>query len=983
VVADRLVGRVEELRSLELVLDELDGGHPGVIALVGEPGIGKTRLLRELAAHADARGLLVLSGGASELEHDLPFSVFVDAVDEYVGGLELGPLVIDEQVQGELAHVFPSLWALAGGQEVALQQERYRSHRAVRALLERLAAPMPLVLVLDDVHWADSASIELLGALLRRPPAAAVLIALAMRPRQTPERLSAALERAHREGALTRIELGALSPAEVRAFLGEAVDPAQTAALYQESGGNPFYLEQLARALERTVGAASAAVELGVAIEVPSAVAAALTEELALLSDTARLVLEGAAVVGDPFEPELAAAAAGMSEDSTMDALDELLQLDVIRQMDVPRRFRFRHPLMRRAVYETTRGGWRLGAHERCAKALAARGATPAARAHHVERSAREGDSAAIAVLREAGEAAVRLAPSSSAQWFGAALRLLPGTAPSEERVALLLARAGGLAATGHFAESHADLLSCIELVPRGVEHWRVRVMTACAAVEQLLGLQTEAHRHLTTALAQLGGAESAEAVDLMIELAVAAFHAGDFDAMRGWGGRAVAGATALGERPLLAAALAVRAWAGAVAGDGQQAQTHCDEATELIDELSDEELAERLNALAHLASADLFLDRFPAATLHAQRALGIGRATGQGESFPLIVAMLGGSLWVQGRPLEAGEVFDGAVEAARLAGNVQGLALHLFNRSFAALVAGDVDLALATAEESFDLEESMEPGALSAIASCVLAGVLLETGQADRSVDLLLTRGGGEELGQIGGAWRARFLELLTRALLASGGRADAERAAAAAQACADAVALPSAVAMASLATAALALDAGDPTTAADRALAAAASFESVSALFDAARARELAGRALGLAGVHDRAGVELELAAAGFESFGAFRYRDQAERELRKLGYHIHRRSRSGETGRFGMESLTERELQVVRLVIDRKTNREIGAELFISQKTVETHLRNIFHKMKVSTRVELARAVERADRVVPAGMRAAGDRLLAGNV
>src|SRR5438094_6899731 len=109
-----------------------------------------------------------------------------------------------------------------------------------------------------------------------------------------------------------------------------------------------------------------------------------------------------------------------------MHAVDELLGLDLIRTTDLPRRFRFRHPLVRRAVYEATAGGWRLGAHERCAAALAARGAGAAARAHHVERSAREGDLGAVAVLREAGEATKRLAPASAARWFAAALRLLP-----------------------------------------------------------------------------------------------------------------------------------------------------------------------------------------------------------------------------------------------------------------------------------------------------------------------------------------------------------------------------------------------------------------------------------------------------------------------------------------------------------------------------------------------------------------------------
>src|SRR5262249_982793 len=151
-------------------------------------------------------GQLVLSGSASELERDLPFSVLVDALDEYVEGLDPEQLAaLADDVRAELAHVLPSLAELSGGRQATLQHERYRTHRACRALLERLAEATPLVLVLDDLHWADSASVELLGALLRRPPAAAVLMALARRPRHLPERLLAALERAQRAGALIGI----------------------------------------------------------------------------------------------------------------------------------------------------------------------------------------------------------------------------------------------------------------------------------------------------------------------------------------------------------------------------------------------------------------------------------------------------------------------------------------------------------------------------------------------------------------------------------------------------------------------------------------------------------------------------------------------------------------------------------------------------------------------------------------------------------
>jgi DNA-binding NarL/FixJ family response regulator len=161
----------------------------------------------------------------------------------------------------------------------------------------------------------------------------------------------------------------------------------------------------------------------------------------------------------------------------------------------------------------------------------------------------------------------------------------------------------------------------------------------------------------------------------------------------------------------------------------------------------------------------------------------------------------------------------------------------------------------------------------------------------------------------------------------------------------------------MASLADADLALDAGDAAAAADHALAAAGVFESVNALWDAARARAFAGRAFIAAGESVSGTRELELAAAAFDSFGATRYRDQAERELRKLGHHLHRRSRAGNGDGWGLGSLTERELEVAHLVVDRRTNREIAAELFLSEKTVEAHLRNIFNKVGVERRRDLA--------------------------
>ena len=133
---------------------------------------------------------------------------------------------------------------------------------------------------------------------------------------------------------------------------------------------------------------------------------------------------------------------------------------------------------------------------------------------------------------------------------------------------------------------------------------------------------------------------------------------------------------------------------------------------------------------------------------------------------------------------------------------------------------------------------------------------------------------------------------------------------------------------------------------------------------MVEAALSRTLAGRALAHTDP-ERAVAELQQAITTLDRCGAQRYCLEAERQLRKLGHAVHRRSRPGKADASGLGALSQRELELARLVVDRKTNPEIAAALFLSQKTVESHLRNIFRKLGVSSRVELARAVERADR------------------
>ena len=962
-MAQPLVGRERELELLGQLLEETCAHNPRFVFVTGEPGIGKTCLLLELVRQAEQRGCLALRGSAAEFERELPFGVVVDAFDEYLESLdphEFNRLSAEDV--GELSGVFPALSSLnPGSDQPTTAAERFRAHRAVRDLIESLAVRQPLVVVLDDLHWADGASLELTAYLLRHPPRGSVMVAFTLRGGQADRGLMAAMERATKDADAVRlIELGPLTRADATTLIA-SVDGAEREGMYETSGGNPFYLLQLSLMSADSDGPSTSRGNDGV----PAPISAAIIGELDALSATTRSLAEAAAVAGDPFELDLAATTAGMEDWQALEALDELIGSDLVRPDEVPRRFHFRHPLVRRAVYESCPPGVRLAAHARNADALAARGAPAAARAHHVEHAAHHGDLAAVAVLREAAEATAHRAPLSAARWFRIALGLLPESSPQAERVQLLMALARAQAATGRFEDSRGALLEAIALTPSDDNPLHLSLVGACAGIEQLLGHHDSAHARLTAALHGLPSASSAHAVALMIQLAVGDFYRMEYQAMREWGEPALAAAQDLSDQPLIAASTAVLAVAAAFLGAVADAKTRSSEAAALVDTLADDELGLRLDALANLATAELYLHRYERAGEHAQRGLAIARATGQGDISPILIPVLSHVLHTTGRIAQSADLLDEAVDAARLSGNAQALGWNLLSRAFTALAGGDLDTATSAARESVEVTRDLDDTLVCTYASVALASTLYESGEPERAIEILLTSAGGEELPRIASGWRANYFELLTRCWLAVGQPVAAERVARRATALAAVLDLPVTNAMASRAAAAVSLERGDASTAADYALASAMAADSVGACVEAARARTLAGRALGRADERTRAVAELERAVEQLDACGAVRYRQEAERELRKLGRHVHRRTRAANVHGTGLETLTQREIQVGRLVVDRRTNPEIARELFLSVKTIETHLRSIFRKLDVSSRHEVARVMERGAR------------------
>ncbi len=957
-----LIGRAAELAELDGALDRVAAGRPWFVQIVGEPGIGKSRLVQELARRAKARGFLVLTGRAAEFEQDLPFAMMRDACDDYLGSVSstvLRPL--RQETLAELRHVFPSLGRVvdaAGSPPAAVGADRYRTHHAIRELLELLASRRPVVVALDDVHWADAASVEVTAALLHRFRGP---LLGAFATRQRPTRLGAVLDTLARSGDGERIDLTPLTAAEADALMEPSLDVERRTRLYRQSGGNPFYLEQLSRSAAPTDGLLDAVVgDVAGVWRPPAAVSASIRDELAALPSTTRTVVDAAAIAGESFEPRLVAAIAGRPEEATLEAFDELLSVDLVRPTDAPARFRFRHPIVRRAVYDELPRAWRIGAHARAAAALLARHAPVTEAALHIERSASVGDPDAVDTLIDAARMLAPRAPLTAGRWLRTALRLLPHDVDPARRLGLLIEAASALASAGADEESVEELTQALQVVPSSEPVARAELIAKLSEARRRSGQQFASRDLLLSAFSSLDD-QAPEMVRVALQMELAIDHLWH----REW-----AEAQRLADLVLAAGADdSVVALAAALRSLAASAQLSTDEAirclavaSEALERLSDDQLAQRVYLGVYVGTAALRVEQLDQVLAHMHRCLRVARATGQDTMVNPWLSTTASALLLNGDLAAARSDAAVAARTTQLPAENWRTVWALEADAMVAYWRGDAEHAMASATDMVARSGRSADRFLEPTATVQLAGALLLAGDAAAAaaelfaVDDLSNRDILDR--HAGFGW-----ELFTRAYIALANDEAADDVSARAFERAELAGLPRWRCTARIARAASQLQHGAVGAALSLAREAVTIADPLDNPLLVARAQLMLGRALAASGDRAAAIAALTTAQTALVGCGAAREADAAARELRRLGQRVTHRVPVG-TGP-GLEALSNREREVAAMVATGRTNKDIAAALFLSEKTIESHLARIYTKLDVHSRAALTAVIARAGR------------------
>ncbi|OLF05168.1 helix-turn-helix transcriptional regulator [Actinophytocola xinjiangensis] len=941
VVAPVLVGRDDQLRRLTSAVV----GPPAVVVVEGEAGIGKTRLVAELAAHPDLAGRPVLTGSCRRIREPFPLGPVVEALrgvgDRLTG--ELSP------VTGSLRGLLPELAGVLPPSPEPLEDRAAQRHRVLRGLTEVLRALGEVVLVLEDLHWADEQTLVFLSYLLAAPPPGTAVV-LTYRGEETGAEVREVTARVADAVRHDHLVLPLLDAAQTGVLAATILDTEDLTAefeahLFERSSGLPLAVQELL-ALLRDRGsliplrgggwARRALAEL----DVPPGVRDPVRERVGRLPAVARTVAEATAVLAAPVPVAVLAEVSGLAREDAVVGLDELLVAGLLSETDG--QVGFRHLLAAQAVYGGIPFGRRQELHARAVVAVRALDPVPLGQeAHHLRQAGLLTEWAAVAE-RVADRASELGDDAEAARILEDVLRTAP--LPPDRR-ATLAVRLGWAAGQVLRPPDVTDLLSdALAAEPSGLARGQLHFLVGL--MWERLGRHdtTAQRRSFVAAVTDLGEAPQlaawamaslGRAVDPEVPLAE---HAAWLDralAVVPAIGDPVAEVFVLGKIAMSLCAYGDPRWAGLT--DTIVARTagrprHRQEVHAY------RSIAEEACVAGHLAVTDRLL----AAAL---------AAAGEDDPSPeplhrcRLVALL--PSWCAGRWSDLDR------EAAALLDEYRGRPSDRVTPELVAaclaLAAGEVDTARRDLPQVVRRAETL--GLHDLLPLPVTALLRLASAHGDPA-EALTDTAGVVAVWETKGLWplAVRALPALTEAMVLAGRRAAAVDLVAGVGSALDGLDAP-------LAAAALPHARGhlgtDPAGAATDFLAAASAYDRLAAPYEAAQARELAAARLVTVDAA-RAVAPLRAAIDAFARLGARWDLDRAAQLARGNGVTVAGRHRGGPHG-YGA-ALSPREREVAELAASGLTNQRIGRELFLSPRTVEKHLGAALRKLGLRSRVEL---------------------------
>ena len=590
------VGRGLELALLQQAWAQARNGVRQVVVVGGEPGAGKSRLLAEVATLAYAQQATVLVG-TCVADLGLPYQPFVEPVEFLLAHPR------DDEAAGELLHVVAG--RAAGPRPTDEPEHRRQLYDSVVDGLAELSRQQPLVLVLEDLHWAGPPALDLLVHLVARTAEAPLLVLVSHRT-TAPDRsaaLVATLSRLDRLDGVGRLHLDGLTEQDVADFLtreaGVSAHRAQAPAalLRDQTGGNPFFLRELWRDLSARGGLG--ALRRGDDLGAPVSVLDALQSRLAGLTQPQRQTLELAAVVGEEVDVLTLVASSDWGRDTTMTALDDGVAHGFLECV-APGRYRFPHALVRQAVVELLPASRRAHQHARVAAVLEARPAGSARRvqalAHHYgqARALGHADKAVRYLVESAGAAGRALAHEDAARWYEQAAALCEDPIQRDE---LHLAAARSHLLGGDFARARGLAEQVATSAASPAERLKAAVLLEAASWRP--GLPGHTCVALLSAALDAGGREDDPLrVRALASLGRALAFTGDTEAARATSVLAVRRARESGDEGLLAHALQASLWHGLRPADAPDKLARATELTAI---------AHRTGDLGHLGPASYY----------------------------------------------------------------------------------------------------------------------------------------------------------------------------------------------------------------------------------------------------------------------------------------------------------------------------------------------------------------------------------------